>query len=76
MAKTKGIIINMLCTNPECPYSDDKLRIKNAVTISGTGKATFDVPNSCPRCKSPLELLTFQSGSVEIVADAIDNDEE
>ena len=68
----KGIVINLLCCNPSCNYSDKKLVIKKTLQVSeSTGNCQFKIPKSCPKCASPLELLNFISGSVEIEPDLI-----
>ena len=66
----KGIVISMLCTNPSCTFSEQKLKIKQAFTIAATsGRCVFNMPKCCPKCKSGIELLSFVSGSVEITED-------
>lgn len=67
----KGIVINMLCCNPSCSFSENKLIIKSPLNISSGGNCSFKMPQVCPKCKSAVELLNFVSGSVEIEADKI-----
>jgi len=68
----KGIVINMLCENPSCSFSEEKLVVKNPLNIvESSGKCSFSIPNSCPKCKSPVELLNFVSGSIEIEKDIL-----
>lgn len=70
----KGIVIRALCTNPSCSFSENKIEIKQALNkVNQTGKYSFQVPQSCPKCKSEIEMLGFVSGSVEIIPDDKEN---
>jgi len=64
----RAIILSYLCTNPSCGFSEKKLQFKTV--LKGKGKTlSFDNLNDCPKCRSELELLKFNSGSVEITDD-------
>ena len=66
----KGIVIRMICENPDCVYSDEQLEIEKALAVSpSTGNHSFIVPKACPRCRASLELIGFVSGDMRIVAD-------
>jgi hypothetical protein len=68
----KGIILSYLCLNPSCEFSEKQLIIKNPLTSSSNGSNhKFSGISSCPKCKSAIELLTFVSGTIEIVEDNI-----
>lgn len=70
----KGVVIYLLCENPSCSFSEEKLVIKQPLVVSGSsGKCNFSFPKECPKCKTSLELLNFVSGSVEIQPDKLDN---
>jgi len=69
----KGVVVNLLCQNPDCQYSEEKLKMESAVNITGSGTCSFKILKSCPRCKTELELINFVSGSLEIKADEIKN---
>jgi len=68
---SKGVVISYLCRNPDCSYSEEKIIIKKPVTSSTNGNCKFEGISSCPKCKSPVELLHFISGEVEITEDKI-----
>lgn len=42
--------INYLCINPDCPYSQEKLKVPQSEEKAKILKA-------CPRCKSPVEVI-------------------
>lgn len=66
----KGIIISLVCQNPSCEFSEKILVKKTTLAVTkSSGKASFEIPKNCPKCKSELELLSFISGSVEIQPD-------
>ncbi|MHA1381425.1 MAG: hypothetical protein ACTSRG_23910 [Candidatus Helarchaeota archaeon] len=68
----KGIVLNFLCQNPSCSYSEEMLKIKQPVNIvKASGNCSFKIPTSCPKCKTEIELINFVSGSIEIEADEI-----
>jgi len=67
----KGVIARFLCVNPDCNYSEEKLEVKSTLNNSG-GKLNFKVPSVCPKCKSPIELINFVSGSVTIEEDKLE----
>ena len=63
-----GIIVELLCTNPSCRYSENKLESRQAlVSAVSSGTRTFKVPKSCALCKSPVELIDFHSGTVKVL---------
>jgi len=66
----KGVIINLLCTNPDCEHSQTKLKIESPLIISNNN-CSFKILKECPRCKSGLEFINFVSGRLEITADNI-----
>ncbi|MHA1381185.1 MAG: hypothetical protein ACTSRG_22685 [Candidatus Helarchaeota archaeon] len=69
----KAIVLNFLCVNVDCNFSQEKLQIKQTLNIvESSGNCSFKIPTCCPRCKSPVELVNFVSGSVEIEADKIE----
>lgn len=69
----KGVVVNSLCTNPDCTYSQEKLVTKASLVYAvSSGSCTFKVPKACPRCRAPIEVLNFVSGEVEITADKIE----
>jgi len=67
----KGVVISYLCQNPSCPYSEEKLVVKKPVTSLNNGNCKFEGISCCPKCKSPIKLLHFVSGEVEITKDNI-----
>jgi primosomal protein N' len=70
MKTNKGIVINLVCTNSACSYNEGFIT-KEALNSSSTGKHSFSTPKVCPRCESEIELISFVSGTMEIVEDKI-----
>ena len=71
----KGIVIKYLCTNPSCEFSESVLDDKQPIVFS-SGKCSFKTINSCPKCKSGVEMINFVSGSMTIVEDKINQKKE
>jgi len=67
----KGVVITFMCINPDCNFSHEKIVIKKPVSITGNNKFSFTAISSCPKCKSPVEMINFVSGTLEIEADEI-----
>lgn len=67
----KGIVVKYLCTNPSCDLSETVISDKRAVVLT-SGKCSFPVISSCPKCKSGVEMLNFVSGTVAVTEDKIE----
>lgn len=70
----KGVVVNYLCTNPSCDLSENKLEIKEPLTMLGN-TARFNTLKCCPKCKSGVEMINFVSGVVEIKVDKVNTEE-
>ena len=70
----RAVILTYLCENPSCELSEQKIVHKTVMKINEK-KSSFENLTECPKCKEKVELLKFNSGSIEIIDD-FENQEE